>query len=213
MAFRAGLSASRLAVRRAGAVRGLASGEHEPPLKLFGIPARYANATFVAASKAGTLPKVETELLAFQALLEKNAKIKAYLTSPVTARDDKVATIDKLFGGPKAPTFGSKNLFTVMAANGRVSEVDKVVEAFVALMKAKRKEVSVDITSAEALTKAQTDKIAESLKGMLGGGSASISTTVDPSILGGLTVKIGDKFLDLSVKSKVDAVSRSLATA
>ena len=57
------------------------------------------------------------------------------------------------------------------------------------------------------------DKIAESLKGMLGGGSASISTTVDPSILGGLTVKIGDKFLDLSVKSKVDAVSRSLATA
>ena len=142
MAFRAGLSASRLAVRRAGAVRGVAS-EHDPPLKLFGIPARYANATFVAASKAGTLPKVETELLAFQALLEKNAKIKAYLTSPVTARDDKVATIDKLFGGPKAPTFVSKNLFTVMAANGRVSEVDKVVEAFVALMKAKRKEVSV----------------------------------------------------------------------
>ena len=119
MAFRAGLSASRLAVRRAGAVRGMAS-EHDPPLKLFGIPARYANATFVAASKAGTLPKVETELLAFQALLEKNAKIKAYLTSPVTARDDKVATIDKLFGGPKAPTFVSKNLFTVMAANGRV---------------------------------------------------------------------------------------------
>ena len=145
--------------------------------------------------------------------MESAAERKARLKALRAARDDKVATIDKLFGGPKAPTFVSKNLFTVMAANGRVSEVDKVVEAFVALMKAKRKEVSVDITSAEALTKAQTDKIAESLKGMLGGGSASISTTVDPSILGGLTVKIGDKFLDLSVKSKVDAVSRSLATA
>lgn len=213
MAFRAGLSASRLAVRRAGAVRGLASGEHEPPLKLFGIPARYANATFVAASKAGKLPQVETELLAFQALLAKNAKIAAFLTNPVTAREAKVSAIDKLFGGPKAPTFVTKNLFTVMAANARLGDVDKVVEAYVAQMKAKRKEVSVDITSAEPLTKAQETKIAESLKGMLGGGSASISTTVDPSILGGLTVKIGDKFLDLSVKSKVDAVSRALATA
>ena len=51
------------------------------------------------------------------------------------------------------------------------------------------------------------------LRAQLDGGKAVLATSVDPSIMGGLTVKIGDKFLDLSVKSKIDTVKRSLSTA
>jgi hypothetical protein len=97
------LGARRAALPASGvSARGLAAkADHSPPLKLFGIPARYANATYVAASKAGMLPQVETELLGFQALMKKNSTIKDYLTSPTVQRSEQVATIEKLFSGPK----------------------------------------------------------------------------------------------------------------
>lgn len=209
------LGARRAALPASGvSARGLAAkADHSPPLKLFGIPARYANATYVAASKAGMLPQVETELLGFQALMKKNSTIKDYLTSPTVQRSEQVATIEKLFSGPKKSSFVTKNLLTVMAANARLDEVDKVVDAFSSQMKASRKEVPVEIISAEPLTKAQESAIVGSLKTLLDGGKAVLATSVDPSIMGGLTVKIGDKFLDLSVKSKIDTVKRSLSTA
>ena len=84
------------------------------------------------------------------------------------------------------------------------------MDAFAELMKAQRGEVECIITSAVALTKPQLKKIQDGLAAQTGGQAVAVSTVVDESILGGVTVQIGDKFLDMSVASKINTFKRSL---
>jgi F-type H+-transporting ATPase subunit O len=78
-------------------------------------------------------------------------------------------------------------------------------------MKAKRGEVEATIISADALTKAQITQIETAMKSQVGGDKKVIlSAKVDPSILGGLQIQIGDQFMDLSVGSKIDSISRTV---
>ena len=100
---------------------------------------------------------------------------------------------------------------TTLAGNARLVEFDKIVTTFGQLMKAKRGQVEATIISAEPLSKAQTDAVEKAMMAQMGaeGKTVMLTTKVDPSILGGLQVQIGDKFLDLSVSSKIDAISRT----
>ena len=135
---------------------------------------------------------------------------KDFVKSPTIARDEKVAAVALLVEGSKARRFTAKTL-TALAANARLSEVDKVIDAYSTLMKAERKEVDAVITSATELTAAQTKKISAALKPHLKQGeTVKLSAKVDPSLLGGLTVQIGDKYLDLSAATKIGAISRAL---
>lgn len=204
--FRYGLQ--RTAQRAAGSVRTFASGEHAPVLQLHGLAARYANATYVAASKAGSLEQVESELLALQDTAAKSADFSAFLNNPLISRDLKAAEIEKMTAG-KFSTL-TTNLLTTLAGNARLSELPKVAATYERLMRAKRGEVDAILITAEKLSDKQAQTIADAvMKGRSGGTQKVVlKTQVDPSILGGLQVQIGDEFLDLSVKSQVEEISR-----
>lgn len=148
-----------------------------PPLKLFGIPARYANATYTAASKAKCLDQVETELLGFQSLLASKPNFAGYLANPTISRQAKVDAIGKMFEGPKTSSV-VKNLMTTIAANGRFADASKVTDAYVELMKAKRGELDAVVTTASALSAAQLKSVTATLKKQAGGKAVSITTKV-----------------------------------
>jgi ATP synthase F1 delta subunit len=109
-------------------------------VKLFGIPARYANATYIAASKAGKLDAVEKDLQAFGSIISSNSEFAIYLSNPTISRSTKVSLIESVFDGKKTDQI-SKNLFTTMAANARLGDARRVIAAYTELMKAKRGEV------------------------------------------------------------------------
>lgn len=202
-------SAIRQTSRRSLAFRSFSdAAEHKPPISLHGLQARYANATYVAASKAGVLDKVEGELLALQQTAKTNAAFSSFLMNPLIGRDEKVTQVTELLGTKTTPT--TLNLMTTLAGNARLSELDKIVTSFSELMKAKRGVVEATIISAEPLSKAQTDAVQKAMKSQVGKGKqVMLATKVDPGILGGLQVQIGDQFLDLSVSSKIDAIART----
>jgi F-type H+-transporting ATPase subunit O len=181
---------------------------HQPLVKLFGIHARYANATYTAASKQGALEKVEAELAAVAATADSNAAFKNFLSDPTQSRPAKVAICKDLFGGKMSDI--TCNLFETLAGNARLAETGKVVGAFNDLMKAKRGEVDAVVTSAEPLSKAAADAVTAALKNKAAGKTVKLTMNVDPAILGGLQVQIGDQFVDLSVNSRIDTVGRSI---
>mmetsp|Transcript_1411 Transcript_1411/g.2462 ORF Transcript_1411/g.2462 Transcript_1411/m.2462 type:complete len:231 (-) Transcript_1411:70-762(-) len=181
---------------------------HQPELKLFGIHARYATATYVAASKAGSLDKVETELLAIESTTKSNPTFSNFLNDPTVAPAEKEAQINSIFGDKMSDI--TVNLMSALAGNARLSETDKVVSAYSELMKAKRGEVAAVITSAAPLSAAVADQVTAALKSKVGDAKVVLSMEVDPSIMGGLQVQIGDEFVDLSVASRIDAVSRTI---
>jgi F-type H+-transporting ATPase subunit O len=180
---------------------------HKPPLDLYGLHARYANATYVAASKAGTLDKVETELLALKQTAASTPAFASFLENPLISRDAKEKQIKSLLA--KKTTLTTLNLMTTLAGNARLAEMPKIAETFEKLMKAKRGQVEAVIISAEPLTKQQTDAVTAAMKSQVEKGQQVVlSTKVDPSIVGGLQVQIGDQFLDLSVSSRIDEIGR-----
>ena len=197
----------RSAASKQVAVRAFSDASHKPVIDLHGLAARYANATYVAASKAGTLDKVEQELLDLQQSAKESPAFSQFLENPLISRESKVTQIADMLKSKTSPT--TLNLMTTLAGNARLTELDKIASNFSELMKAKRGEVEATITSAEPLTKAQTNAIASAMKSQVGEGKkVIISSKVDPSIVGGLQVQIGDQFLDLSVASRIDSISR-----
>ena len=105
----------------------------------------------------------------------------------------------------------TRNLMATVSANGRVADTHKIITAYGELMSASKGEVEAVVISAEPLDKATLAKASKAVTGMLAAGqTASVTSEVDPSIMGGLQVKIGDKFMDLSVSSRVIDVEKTL---
>lgn len=181
---------------------------HKPPLDLHGLHARYANATYIAASKGNMLETVENELNGIKLTATNSEAFRSFLDNPLISRDAKEKGVEDMMKGKVSKV--TLNLMLVLAGNARLSEAPKIADTYGQLMKAKRGEVEATITSADPLTKAQVNAIEAAMKTQVGSGkSVILSAEVDPSILGGLQVQIGDQFLDLSVGSKIDSISRS----
>jgi F-type H+-transporting ATPase subunit O len=185
------------------------AGDHSAPIKLFGLHARYATATYIAASKGGMKDMVESELLAIQQSVSSNKAFGDWMTNPTISRSEKQKTCAELFGGKFSQT--TNNLMDALAGNARLEDTAKVVDSYVQLMKASRGEVDATITSAEPLSKDLADQISKALLGQVGADKkVKLELKVDPSIMGGLQVQIGDQFMDLSVGSKISEVNRNL---
>ena len=138
-------------------------------------------------------------------------KFRTYLRNPIVKRSEKVQDLDKMTKGMHDVTRG---FFTVLAENGRLGDLDGMLATFGKLMDAERGVIKATVTSAEALTPKQLKQLEEQLTAtfLKKGQSIKLETRVEPSILAGLQVQVGDKFVDLSVQSKLNAVSKALAT-
>ncbi|KAK0553193.1 ATP synthase F0 subcomplex subunit OSCP atp5 [Tilletia horrida] len=210
-----------LAQRFAQAARGYATqAPIKVPIQLNGLPGKYATAAYTAALRkdSKTLSKVESDVKAIQATLagSDGAKFSAFLNNPTLAAKEKVAGIEQLLGNKDAkPDAVTKNLFTVLAENGRLSDTPKVLEGFLELMSAHRGEVTVTITTATPLDKSATQRLESALKNSQiaaknGGKTLNFVTKVNPAIQGGLVVDFGDSTVDLSVSSRVNQLNALL---
>jgi F-type H+-transporting ATPase subunit O len=202
-----GLSRASLHSRsiQTAVVRSFSEASHRPPLQLAGIQARYANATYVAASKAGKLEQVEQEIGGLHKTAQTSKPFAQFLENPLISRNEKTAYVESL--DKLSPI--TRNLLVTMAGNARLNELPKVASVFAQLMKAKRGEVDAKIISAEPLSASQLKEVQAAMASQVPTGKKVILETVtDPSIVGGLQVQIGDQFLDLSVKSRIEEISR-----
>lgn len=189
--------------------RGMATeAAHRPPLDLYGLNARYANATYTAASKADSLEKVEGELLAIKNSAENSKEFASFLENPLISRNEKTKSIEGLLKGKTESV--TMNLMTTLAGNARLNNIVGITDSYITLMKAKRGEVEATIISAEPLNKTQTAAVSDAMQSQFPkGAKVVLKTEVNPSILGGLQIQIGDKFLDLSVGSRIEEVGRT----
>lgn len=197
-------TAATTAIRRTMAT----AAEHRPPLDLYGLNARYANATYIAASKANNLEKVEAELLAIKNTAENSKEFASFLENPLISRAEKSKSVEGLLKGKTESV--TMNLMTTLAGNARLNSIVAITDDYIKLMKAKRGEVEATIISAEPLNKSQTAAVSDAMQSQFPkGAKVVLKTEVNPSIMGGLQIQIGDKFLDLSVGSRIEEVGRT----
>ncbi|KAK4704389.1 F-type H+-transporting ATPase subunit delta, partial [Phenoliferia sp. Uapishka_3] len=183
---------------------------------MLGLSGKYAGALYSAALKksAATLKQVETDLTGVASFIKAEPSVAEFLANPVLSAKDKSEGIDSLLKkASKSPSELTRNLFTVLAENGRLYESDKVINNFLEIMSAHRGEVKVIITSAVPLEKDIQNRLEASLKQSVRaaeGKTMIFENKVVPSLLGGVVVDFDDTTIDLSVASKVNKLNASL---
>jgi F-type H+-transporting ATPase subunit delta len=166
-----------------------------------GVAGRYANALFDLATEDKSVAKTGDALASFAALVEGSEDLQRVMRSPVFKTEDQLAAIEQV--AAKAKINGlTLNFLRLMASNRRLGAVPQAIAGYQALVAKSKGEVTADVTSAEKLSAKQLSDLKASLKAATGS-DVTLSTSVDPSILGGLIVKVGSRMMDNSLKTKL----------
>lgn len=172
---------------------------------------RYAGAFFELSQEEGVTPKVEDDMRAIRAALTESVDLQRLVVSPVFEPSDKAKALDAILAKQGAQPL-TRNLIGLMARNGRVFALDGVAKAFLARAAKQRGEVAAEAVSAHPLTDEQTKALRAQIEGSVGK-SVNLETRVDPSLLGGLIVKVGSRMMDSSLKTKLGRLQARLTEA
>ncbi|XP_075975656.1 ATP synthase subunit O, mitochondrial [Anticarsia gemmatalis] len=185
----------------------------KPPVQVFGLEGRYASALYSAASKNKTLDTVEKELSQFQQSIKTDAKLKEFIINPTLKRNLKSEALKHVATQTKmSPT--TSNLLGLLAENGRLDKLEAVINAFKIMMAAHRGEVTCEVVTAKPLDQAQRQNLEAALKKFLKSNETlQLTAKVDPALIGGMVVSIGDKYVDMSVASKVKKYTELISAA
>ena len=180
----------------------------EPASISLGIAARYASALFELAKDDGVLQALEADTAALTETLAASSDLRAVIASPVVSREDQAKAIAAI-----AARLGlnplTANTLALMADKRRLFVLQQFAAQLADLIAAEKGEVTAEVTAAQALSAAQSKKLAETLKARVGK-TVKLKTTVDESLIGGLVVKLGSTMIDTSVKAKLAALQNAM---
>ncbi|KAH7107919.1 ATP synthase subunit 5, partial [Auriculariales sp. MPI-PUGE-AT-0066] len=183
---------------------------------------KYSQAAYGAAlSKSpAQLNKVSTELGAVKKTLAATPALLEFVRNPTLSPPERAEGLKQLYTATEksAPASGAlsditKNLFAVLSENGRLNEAEGVIDGFQELVAKYRGELDVVVTSAEPLDKDMLANLEKTLKTSEAGKAAKVlkvSNKVNPAILGGLIIDMGEKTIDLSVSNRVTKLNAML---
>ena len=173
-----------------------------------GVAERYAGSLFDLAAESRTIEGVERDLAQVERLLAGSPDLQRLIASPVFSADDQFKAI-----GAVADRAGIRglvgNFLRVVAKNRRLFAVPGMIRAFRRIAAEHRGEVSAEVATAHALSPAQQNELKATLR-EVAGKDVAVAVTVDPSLLGGLVVKMGSRQIDTSLKTKLNSLKLAL---
>jgi F-type H+-transporting ATPase subunit delta len=164
----------------------------------------YATALYDLAHEQGQLGPVEADLIAIGALVEENSDFSRFLHSPVISGDEKATAMEAILARANASPIVA-NFVKLVARNGRLFALPTIIASFRRLAADARGEVSAEVTSAAPLSAGHLADLAATLKAKIGK-TVTLQEHVDPSLIGGLIVKVGSQMIDSSLKTKLTAM-------
>ncbi len=176
-----------------------------------GVSGRYATALFELARDQKSVDSVKADLDKFSALLTESPDLLRLVRSPVFTADAQAKALDAVLA--KAGIGGiAANFLKVLTKNRRLFAVADVIRAFRALVAKFKGEATAEVTVAEPLSDANLDALKSALKSV-SGKDVDLNVKVDPSIIGGLVVKLGSRMVDSSLRTKLNSIKHAMKEA
>ena len=166
----------------------------------------YAKALFNASVESNTVDEMALELKTM-AIASKTKEVINTIENPVLSRQDLVNILLKLFDESVSET--SKKLIEILAENKRLNLLETIHSIYQQLLETHKEQKSVEVFVAVEPGKEAKDDIEQKLKSTYGK-DANIFFSKDPAMMGGLSIKIGDETLDLSIRGKVKKLVNQL---
>ena len=173
-----------------------------------GIAARYARALFDLAKDKNILDAVEVNLQDLSSALEQSDDLRKVINSPIFNRVEQGAA---MLGIARRLNFSIviQNTLALMASKRRLFVLPAMIKQLNALIAAEKNEVNADVVCSKALTKTQSARLAKAIASSVDK-IVKINVTVDESLVGGLTVKVGSKMIDTSIRSKLNSLHNAM---
>jgi F-type H+-transporting ATPase subunit delta len=172
------------------------------------LAGRYATALFELARDEKQLEAVGASLATLRQTLRDSEDFREMTSSPLISREQATTGIAATAEAMRLDPITSKFL-GVLAHNRRLSKLPQIVRAFNMLAANHRGETTAEVTSAHPLNDDQVSALKNNLKSRLGRDIA-VDLTVDPSILGGLVVKVGSQMIDGSIRTKLNTLAHAM---
>jgi len=178
---------------------------------VFGATGKLATKLFEAGKKSKNLPTVRAELRKFKELYESSSDLRSLFLNPVLSTEQKNASLTALFKKEGIKTAEAQSFLKGAAATKNLGRIKQIVADFDKLVTFELKEVHATVTSAEPLQAAQLQRLEGALKKRIAPEEKLLlQTKVEPALLGGVIVMLGQQMLDLSVSAQIRRIDQAL---
>ena len=168
----------------------------------------YAAASFELALEKQSVTALYEEAEALRKIFRDNGELMQLLTHPKISKEEKEAAVKAIFDGRVSDDMAG--FLVLVVDKGRADELDAVLGYFLSVVKEYKKIGVVDVASAVELTDAQKEKLCEKLLATTDYATLEVNYRVDAALIGGLVVRIGDRVVDSSIRTKLSQMEKQL---
>jgi F-type H+-transporting ATPase subunit delta len=176
-----------------------------------GMAGRYATALFDLANETNAIDAVKADLDRFDALIAESADLVRLVRSPAFSTDEQLralgAVLERAGIGGLAARF-----LKLVTSNRRLFAVRDMIKTFRELVAQHKGEITAEVTVAERLNDKHLEALRTALKSV-SGKDVDLDVKIDPSIIGGLVVKLGSRMVDTSLRTKLNAIKHAMKEA
>jgi F-type H+-transporting ATPase subunit delta len=169
----------------------------------------YAEALFSAGEDKGKINELQSQLAEFADAVDGDRELQVFLFSPYLSSQDKKDGLARAVTGAQ-PEF--VNFLELLIEKGRMPEVFRIRREYDELWKKANRRLDVTVTSAIELDPSVVGKIGEEVERQTGE-KVELSSEVDDGILGGIVLRVGNMVLDASIRTRLEKLRKSVASA
>jgi F-type H+-transporting ATPase subunit delta len=167
----------------------------------------YGRSLFQVAQEQGKLDELREQLGQFADALDQRRELAVFFFSPYFSSQEKRDALDTLLDGADAIFI---NFLALLIENHRMPVIFRIRQEYERLWEEENKMLPVQITSAIALDDATTESLGKTI-GERAGRKVALASRVDPDILGGIIIRVGNSILDASIRNRLEQLRRHVA--
>ena len=173
-----------------------------------GLAGRYANAVFELAQDQKAVDAVSADLASLGRALETSPDLARLLRSPVFSAQDHAKALGAILEKMGVHALTAK-FVQLLAQKRRLFVLTQIIAAYERLVAKSRGETEAEVTAARALSDSEIAELKSVLKSKLGK-EPRLQSKIDPTLLGGLIVKVGSRMIDTSLRTKLDGLRAAM---
>lgn len=174
------------------------------------VARRYAEAFFSIAREAGKIDDYQNELGKIVQTIEEIPDLKEYFAHPLLPAKDKKEVAKQVFGSAVSPL--ALNFFLLVLDKKRQNYLELIFKQYVDMADESRNIKKAELISAMPISDEDVKTLSENLTRSTGS-TIQLDVSIDPSIIGGVKIRMGDKIIDASIAKKLEMLKKSLRTA
>ena len=166
------------------------------------VEKRYAEALIKTSNNENSLDNMQRDLDQVYDVISNNEELNKLLNNASIKSLDKKSVLEKIFSTQIEPI--TMNFLKLLVDKGRIKNLKEIKSEFSILADELRRYLNIDVITAMEIDNKQLEEIGEKFKKQYNSKAVKVNHKVDPEIIGGVIVKIGDRMIDASIKGKLD---------